>query len=92
MSPRVFHLVRDEDVSGVSGCGMVAEGVVFSDGRAVMRWLPGPARGISIFDSIRELESVHGHAGRTRVVWSDDSAPSQRRRVLTVLSGGAVSP
>jgi len=36
---RTFVLHRDEDVSGVSGTGVVAEGVVFSDGAVVVRWL-----------------------------------------------------
>lgn len=35
----VYLLVRDTDVSGVSGLGAVAECVVFSDGTTVLRWL-----------------------------------------------------
>jgi hypothetical protein len=34
-----FRLVRDRDVSGVSGTGIVAEGTMFSDGTCVLRWL-----------------------------------------------------
>lgn len=33
---RRFELHREEDVSGVSGTGVVAEGVAFSDGRVLM--------------------------------------------------------
>jgi hypothetical protein len=32
---RVFQLMRDEDVSGVSGIGRVAVGVIFPSGRVV---------------------------------------------------------
>jgi len=39
---RRFLLVRDCDPSGVSGTGIVAEGVQFSDGTAVMHWLRAP--------------------------------------------------
>ncbi len=34
-----FWLKRIEDVSQVSGTGIVAEGIIFSDGVAVLRWL-----------------------------------------------------
>lgn len=36
--PQRFRLVRHEDVSGVSGTGVVAEGVLFSSGKAVLSW------------------------------------------------------
>ena len=36
---RTFELHRDTDVSGVSGTGVVAEGVEFADGTTVVRWL-----------------------------------------------------
>jgi hypothetical protein len=36
---RQFHLVRTEDISGVSGTGHIAEGVVFSNGWCVLRWV-----------------------------------------------------
>lgn len=65
-----FLLVRSEDVSGVSGTGVVAEGIVFSTGRAVLCWLT-QHRSIAIYDSISELEIIHGHDGRTVVRWID---------------------
>lgn len=33
-----FYLVRHQDVSGVSGTGIVAYGVVLPSGQAVMAW------------------------------------------------------
>jgi hypothetical protein len=36
---RLFSLVRDEDVSGISGTGPIAEGVEFTDGSVALRWL-----------------------------------------------------
>lgn len=66
---RIFTLVRDEDVSGTSGTGVVAEGVEFSNGRVVIHWL-SQMETISVYDNARVLEQVHGHAGRTRIVWT----------------------
>ena len=38
MTARTFELHRDRDVSGVSGVGVVADGVAFPDGLSVVRW------------------------------------------------------
>jgi hypothetical protein len=67
---RRFHLNRDEDVSGVSGTGNVAEGVMFGDGTVVMRWRSG-IRSFAFYTSIADLETIHGHGGKTQVVWED---------------------
>lgn len=65
-----FNLVRTEDVSQVSGLGTVAEGIVFSDGIAVLRWLTaGGSTGV--YDSIEDLEKIHGHEGRTKIIYID---------------------
>lgn len=61
-----FRLHRVEDVSGVSGTGVVAVGVVFPSGRAVMEWL-GPPSSTCIYSSIGDVERIHGHEGRTKV-------------------------
>lgn len=68
---RRFNLVRDEDVSGVSGTGIVAEGVEFGDETVAIRWCVGPARSTVIWDDINDAELVHGHEGRTRIEWLD---------------------
>jgi len=62
---RTFKLVRDEDVSGISGTGVVARGVEFGNGTTVMQW--DNTGSICIYASVDVLESVHGHEGRTRV-------------------------
>ena len=68
---RRFELHRDEDVSGVSGCGVVAEGCQFRDGTVAMRWLT-PHRSTVVWSSVSAAHSVHGHDGRTRFVFLDD--------------------
>lgn len=64
-----FDLVRAEDVSGVSGVGIVASGVTlpFRLG-AVMRWRT-PQWTIVYFPRVAWIERIHGHEGRTRVDW-----------------------
>lgn len=68
---RTFNLVRETDVSGVSGTGTVAEGVVFSDGTAAMRWLTEFAS-TAVYANIEQLEAIHGHGGATRVIFCAD--------------------
>lgn len=63
-----FILVRKEDVSGVSGTGVVAEGVRFSTGKCVMAWVT-EYKSVAIYDSIDELILIHGHDGRTEIQW-----------------------
>jgi hypothetical protein len=67
---RRFRLVRDEDVSGVSGTGVVAIGVQLPTGRMVMEWL-GRYHSIAIYASREELDEIHSHEGRTRIEWID---------------------
>lgn len=69
---RRFHLERDDDVSGVSGTGVVAEGVEFTDGTAAMRWRTGLSS-TAIYNSTSELEAIHGHGGATRLVFDDEA-------------------
>ena len=70
---RRFQLHRDEDVSGVSGTGIVAEGVAFSNGGPVaLRWTSEWPTSVVFHDrGVESLEAVHGHNGRTRIVWLD---------------------
>ena len=63
-----FVLRRDQDASGVSGVGVVAQGVVFTDGTVALRWMVD-TRSTGIYDSIEDVERIHGHHGMTRVVW-----------------------
>lgn len=69
---RPFHLLRTVDVSGVSGTGVVAEGVQFSDGRVVLRWLTD-VPSTAIYDSIDAIRHIHGHDGMTKVVWDQEA-------------------
>jgi hypothetical protein len=67
---RRFFLDRTEDVSGTSGVGVVAEGVVFTDGTVVLRWIT-ELRSTAVYGGIEDVAAIHGHEGSTMVVWMD---------------------
>ena len=71
---RVFQLMRDEDVSGVSGVGRVAVGVVFPSGKVVLEWL-GSDTTFGIYDKLDHVERIHGHGGKTRIVFVGNALP-----------------
>lgn len=71
--PRRFALVRRVDYTGVSGVGVVAYGVVFSDGHVALRWVSShPAT--SMWNSLDDLIAVHGHDDATTVQWIDQAS------------------
>jgi len=71
---RLFQLHRDEDSSGVSGTGVVAEGVEFTNRECVIHWL-AKRSSMGMYATIDDVVAIHGHANRTRVVWVEASAP-----------------
>lgn len=72
---RLFQLHRDVDSSGVSGTGLVAEGVEFSNGECALHWLTKQSS-LGIYVNIVDVEKIHGHEGLTRVVWIDQMSVS----------------
>ena len=68
---RRFVLVRSVDISGISGTGIVAEGVQFSAGSVVLVWLHEHSS-IGIYDNLADLIFIHGHNGATVVHWLDE--------------------
>lgn len=67
---RRFHFDRKCDVSGVSGCGVVASGVMWDDGKVAIHW-EGTHSSINIYNSIEDMIYIHGHNGSTTIVWDD---------------------
>lgn len=75
---RRFVLVRTEDVSGVSGTGVIADGTVHeSTGLATLIFRIREDAGVAVRshysypDGIEAVEQIHGHGGRTKIVWID---------------------
>jgi hypothetical protein len=76
-APRVFLLVRYRDVSGVSGTGVVAEGIQWTDGSASLHWY-GEHPSVTFWQSgIPAIVAVHGHGGDTRVHFLPLDYPTQ---------------
>lgn len=63
---KYFIMERFEDVSKISGLGIIAEGIIWSDGTVAYRWLSDIATTV-IADSIETVEKLHGHDGKTKI-------------------------
>lgn len=69
-----FVLRRHQDVSGVSGTGVVADGFRFPDGRVVTRWRDtAGVQQTCVWDSLVHVKKIHGHNGATTI----DAVPIQ---------------
>ncbi len=67
-----FILQRDVDETGVSGTGIVAEGVLFSDGVVSLHWTSEfPTSVVFHHRGIESVEAIHGHNGKTRIIFLD---------------------
>jgi hypothetical protein len=69
--PRRWYLYRKRDETGISGCGVVAYGCQFPDGKVAYRWTTSP-RTTQFADSIYDVQHIHGHEGKTEVRWIDE--------------------
>lgn len=68
--PEAFVLERLEDETGVSGTGIVAWGVKFPDGVVALRWNSAWPTSVVFHErGIEAVEAVHGHGGKTKIVW-----------------------
>lgn len=69
---RRFNLVRHEDVTGLSGTGIVAEGVAFSSGKVCLEWIgKNPTSVVWHDNGIASTRAIHGHNGLTEIHWVD---------------------
>jgi hypothetical protein len=75
---RRFYLQRNQDISGVSGLGHIAEGCQFDNGWCALVWLtPNNNENDEVhgyYRSIERLVKIHGHEGATQVIWVDDES------------------
>ena len=85
--PRTFELDRKVDETGVSGTGVVAEGVVFHDGTVALRWKTAN-KSTTLFASVDEMVKVHGHGGATTVRYCDPDRLDEQGREPATGEGG----
>jgi len=66
---KLYVMNRKTDVNGISGTGIVAEVVEFTDGTCIVRWIRGATKqnvaSTVFYDSKADLLKVHGHDGMT---------------------------
>jgi len=75
-----FYLLRKVDVSGTSGTGIVARGVVFPSGKAIMEWTSFHTS-MGIYNNVDDVLAIHGHNGATEVVMGAPPEPKKRKKV-----------
>jgi len=82
---QTFTVARQADETGVSGEGVVIEGVVLATGQCIAHWLyPRPKGSIAIFDSMNDFITVHikPHPGNRTIITYDDGE-QERYGLLT---------
>ena len=67
---RRFVLRRDQDLTGISGTGIVAEGCEFTNGWVAMTWLT-ETTSVVFYPDIESVKKIHGHNGATLVIFLD---------------------
>ena len=70
-----FTVYRTDDETGVSGDGIVIEGVRLATGQCIIHWLyPPPRGGIAIFESMDDFIKVHilPHLANRTIITFDD--------------------
>ncbi|MFJ9114443.1 hypothetical protein ACIRJO_02720 [Streptomyces sp. NPDC102394] len=77
---RPFVLQRDRDISGVSGTGIVADGIVFPDGHAAIHWRGKWALTTPHPDGLESILAIHDHGGQgdLHVIWADHDQLRQK--------------
>lgn len=85
MSVRIGVLLRHEDETGVSGEGIVANVVEFPDGTCIAHWRSATPSTI-LFPNLKQMAAVHGHGGKTEVVfYAELDAPADPAQLRALL-------
>ncbi len=66
-----FHLRRLEDETGISGTGLVTNGIEFDDGSVIMSWNTSTTS-VSLYASMEDVIKIHGHQGKTVVEYTEE--------------------
>lgn len=64
---RVFELRRHEDVSGVSGTGVVAHAVEWPNGICTLNWATQYSS-TAVYQSLDTMKKIHEHGGMSSFV------------------------
>lgn len=67
---KLVCLNRIEDTTGISGTGVVARGAMLPSGKIVLEWVT-THKSVCVYDSLDEVQAIHGHGGKTKIVVED---------------------
>jgi len=76
---RRFVLARHSDPSGISGTGIVAEGIEWRGGTADLHWVTEHETFVHWPGGVAAILAVHGHEGSTVCRWLDDEPVTEPR-------------
>lgn len=73
---RSFEMIRKDDETGISGTGKVVEGVVFTDGECVVKWVVENSMGrcVAIWPNLASFLSIHVYPhpdNKTEIIFDD---------------------
>ena len=54
---KLFRLVREQDMTGLSSVGVVAEGVEFNNGKVILCWL-GKISSVVIYNNLAKCKQI----------------------------------
>ena len=74
-----FYLKRKEDISGISGTGIVAVGAILPSGICVVEWQTVYSS-INFYKNFAHVQEIHGHDGATEVILGDPPEPKKKRK------------
>lgn len=78
-----FYLKRIEDESGISGTGVVARGTILPSGKVVLEWQTFHTS-LCIYNNIHDVESIHGHNGKTLVIMGNPNDKAKDIKPVSV--------
>lgn len=70
---QIFKMIRNDDESGISGTGVVLQGVLWPDGHVDMQWISDTPSEVR-FNSWKEFKHIHidmHPVNNTEIVWFD---------------------
>jgi hypothetical protein len=81
LTVKPFYLLRNEDVSGISGTGVIGVGVVFPNGRVVFQWCSYRSS-LEIVDSVDNLMEIHSHGGKTELIYGNPPEANKTAKTI----------
>ncbi len=69
VKPAIYKLVRTEDISGVSGTGLVAWATEYPNGWTTVSWVIKPeCPSVVVYRTLADAIMIHGHNGATQFI------------------------